>query len=279
MMVRVHLTSLHLKGSTKTPLRGDKERPVRLRTTGGLAAARTGDPQSIRGTRAPEAPRPLRRIPKNRTGEGRSLAHANADADAGATTPSGCLEHPQHRRWSATRGLAAHPKCACGAHVVCVLWWCSRPGRAPRRTGIAAEAIRCCGANAAAEYARANEVLCGALWPQPAAQQALQQVSVSLLHVLAADLGAALARWRPCRPSVVPGPLQRRLLGSAPRPAPAHLTNTPTLTSTSGAKRPETESRRRRAGPRPRGVVGVLPEDAKKTRVALQNLAPGMNWP
>ena len=166
-----------------------------------------------------------------------------------------------------------------GVRCACQVWWCSRPGRAPRRTGIAAEAIRCCGANAAAEYARANEVLCGALWPQPAAQQALQQVSVSLLHVLAADLGAALARWRPCRPSVVPGPLQRRLLGSAPRPAPAHLTNTPTLTSTSGAKRPETESRRRRAGPRPRGAAGVLPEDAKKTRVALQNLAPGMNWP
>ena len=32
-------------------------------------------------------------------------------------------------------------------------------------------------------------MLCGALWPQPAAQQALQRVSVSLLHVLAADLG------------------------------------------------------------------------------------------
>ena len=43
----------------------------------------------------------------------------------------------------------------------------------------------------AAEYARANEVLCGALWPQPAAQQALQRVSVSLSHMLAADLGAA----------------------------------------------------------------------------------------
>ena len=43
----------------------------------------------------------------------------------------------------------------------------------------------------AAEYARANDVLCGALWPQPAAQQALQQVSVSLSHMLAADLGAA----------------------------------------------------------------------------------------
>ena len=74
---------------------------------------------------------------------------------------------------------------------MCVLWRCSRPGRAPRRTGIAAEAIRCCGAVAAAEYARANEVLCGALWPQPAAQQALQRVSVSLSHMLAADLGAA----------------------------------------------------------------------------------------
>ena len=43
----------------------------------------------------------------------------------------------------------------------------------------------------AAEYARANDVLCGALWPQPAAQQALQQVSVSLSHMSAADLGAA----------------------------------------------------------------------------------------
>ena len=43
----------------------------------------------------------------------------------------------------------------------------------------------------AAEYARANDVLCGALWPQPAAQQALQRVSVSFLHMLAADLGAA----------------------------------------------------------------------------------------
>jgi len=44
---------------------------------------------------------------------------------------------------------------------------------------------------AAKEYARANEVLCGALWPQPAAQQALQRVSVSLSHMSAADLGAA----------------------------------------------------------------------------------------
>ena len=127
-MVRVHLTSLRLKGSTKAPLRGDKERPVRLRTTGGLAAARTGDPQSIRVTRAPEAPRPPRRIPKNRTGEGRSLAHANADAGAGATTPSACLQHPQRRRRSATRGVAAHPECACGAHVACsVAVLASRP--------------------------------------------------------------------------------------------------------------------------------------------------------
>jgi len=100
---------------------------VRLRTTGGLAAARTGDPQSIRVTRAPGAPRPLCRIPKNRTGEGRSLAHANADAGAGATTPSACLQHPQRRR-SATRGVAAHPECTCGAHVVCsVVVLASRP--------------------------------------------------------------------------------------------------------------------------------------------------------
>ena len=44
---------------------------------------------------------------------------------------------------------------------------------------------------AAEEYARANEVLCGALWPRPAPQQALQRVSVSLLQMFAADLGAA----------------------------------------------------------------------------------------
>ena len=42
----------------------------------------------------------------------------------------------------------------------------------------------------AAEYARANEVLCGALWPKPK-RQAAQRVSVSLSHMLAADLGAA----------------------------------------------------------------------------------------
>ena len=120
-MVRVHLASLRLQSSARTPLCGDEERPVRLRTTGGLAAARSGDPQSIRGTRAPEALRPLRRIPKNRTGEGRSLAHANADAGAGATTPSACLQHPQRRRWSATRCVAVHPECAqaCDAPVKC----------------------------------------------------------------------------------------------------------------------------------------------------------------
>ena len=47
------------------------------------------------------------------------MAHANADAGAGATTPSACLQHPQRRRRSATRG--AYPKCAqaCDAHVKC----------------------------------------------------------------------------------------------------------------------------------------------------------------
>jgi len=72
----------------------------------------------------------------------------------------------------------------------CVLWWCSRPGW--RRVERASQRrLSDISAPDAAEYARANEVLCGALWPQPAARQALQRVSVSLLHVLAADLGAA----------------------------------------------------------------------------------------
>ena len=55
------------------------------------------------------------------------MAHANADAGAGATTPSACLQHPQRRRRSATRG--AYPKCAqaCGAHVKCVAVLASRP--------------------------------------------------------------------------------------------------------------------------------------------------------
>ena len=119
LMVRVHLTSLRLKGSTWTPLCGSKAQLVRLRTTGRTRGGKDRRTQSLRVTRAPEAPRPLCRIPKNRTGEGRSLAHANADAGAGATTPSACLQHPQRRRWSATRG--AYPKCAqaCDAHVKC----------------------------------------------------------------------------------------------------------------------------------------------------------------
>ena len=75
---------------------------------------------------------------------------------------------------------------------VCVFCGGARVPAAPRRTGIPEEGIECFGAVAAEEYARANEVLCGALWPQPAAQQALQRVSVSLSHMLAADLGAAV---------------------------------------------------------------------------------------
>jgi hypothetical protein len=54
---------------------------------------------------------------------------------------------------------------------------------------IAAEAIERFGA-AAAEDVRVHDVFF-ALWEQPASQQALQRVSVSLLHMLAADLGAA----------------------------------------------------------------------------------------
>ena len=116
------------------------------------------------------------------------MAHANADAGAGATTPSACLQHPQRRRWSATRG--AYPKCAqaCDAHVKC---GGARVPAARRVERASQRRLSDVSAPDAAEYARANEVLCGALWPQPASQQALQRVSVSLLHMLAADLGAA----------------------------------------------------------------------------------------
>ena len=69
---------------------------------------------------------------------------------------------------------------------------------------------------AAEEYARANEVLRGALWPQPASQQALQRVSVSLLHMLAADLGAAFGAMVAVLP--VGGALNKGSVGSwAPR--------------------------------------------------------------
>ena len=50
------------------------------------------------------------------------------DAGAGATNPSACLQHPQRRRRSATRG--AYPKCAqaCGTPGVCsVVVLASRP--------------------------------------------------------------------------------------------------------------------------------------------------------
>ena len=125
LMVHVHLTSPRLQSSTKTPLCGTKERL--LRTKGGLAAASSGDPQSMRVTRAPEALRPLRRIPKNRTGEGWSLAHANADADAGATTPSACNCNtsnagavPRHEASPCLRTAQAWrcARCVCGVVVV-----------------------------------------------------------------------------------------------------------------------------------------------------------------
>ena len=61
-------------------------------------------------------------------------------------------------------------------------------------------------------------MLRGALWPQPAAQQALQRVSVSLLHMLAADLGAAFGAMAAVLP--VGGALNKASVGSwAPRRA------------------------------------------------------------
>ena len=138
----------------------------------------------------------------------------SADA-VGATITPECLQHPQRRRWSATRG--AYPKCAqaCGTPGVCVLWWCSRPGRAPRRTGMAAEAMVCFGAVAAAEYVR-HDVCFGALCEQPASrvQTMMQQVSVSLL---AADVGAAFCEAASVLPAGGAWTIAASLLGSAPR--------------------------------------------------------------
>ena len=114
----------------------------------------------------------------------------SADADAGATITPECLQYPQRRRRSATRGVAAaHPKFA----QACARQVCggARVPAARRVERASQRRLSDVSAPRAAEYARANEVLCGALWPQPAAQQALQRVSVSLLHMLAADLGAA----------------------------------------------------------------------------------------
>ena len=112
----------------------------------------------------------------------------SAGADAGATiTPRAC-NPPQRRRRSATRGAYANCAQACDAHVKC----CGARVPPARRVERASQRrLSDVSAPDAAEYARANEVLCGALWPQPAAQQALQRVSVSLSHMLAADLGAA----------------------------------------------------------------------------------------
>ena len=97
------------------------------------------------------------------------------------TTPALVRDTRRRRRASELR-----MRCACLCSVVVLV---SRPRAASN--GPSQRRLSDVSAPRAAEYARANEVLCGALWPQPASQQALQRVSVSLLHMLAADLGAA----------------------------------------------------------------------------------------
>ena len=133
--------------------------------------------------------------------EGWSLAHV--DADAGATTPSACLQHPLTPApfRDTRRRRASKMRMRCARRVCSVVVLASRPRAASN--GPSQRRLSDVSAPDAAEYARANEVLCGALWPQPAAQQALQRVSVSLLHMLAADLGSlwrgsvrAARRWR-----------------------------------------------------------------------------------
>ena len=114
----------------------------------------------------------------------------SAGAEAGATTPSACNTHnagavPRHEA-SPPRIRTAH-----AVRTSCVFCGGARVPAARRVERASQRRLSDVSAPDAAEYARANEVLCGALWPQPAAQQALQRVSVSLLHMLAADLGAA----------------------------------------------------------------------------------------
>ena len=95
------------------------------------------------------------------------------------------------------------------------VWWCSRPGRAPRRTGIEAEAIRCW-----AQWQRRSTRALTMFSAGNRRRRARggEQGPAEVVYLCRLPIwGQPLARWRPCRPSVVPGPLQRRLLGSAPR--------------------------------------------------------------
>ena len=121
------------------------------------ALARSRPPWSPRWRRAPEAPRPLRRIPKNRTGEGGPwLTRTRARARTRRLRVLACNTHnagavPRHE----ARIRTAHRRAVC---PVCVFCGGARVPAAPRRTGIRAEAIECFGAVAAAEYVLVHDV-------------------------------------------------------------------------------------------------------------------------
>ena len=126
----VQLTSLRLQGSTKTPLRGDKERPVRLRTTGGLAAARSGDPQSIRGTRAPRGAPPSPSYTEKPDGGGmvpgsreRGRGRGRDDSECLLATPTTPAPFRDTRR----RRRASELRMRCARRVCSVVVLASRP--------------------------------------------------------------------------------------------------------------------------------------------------------
>ena len=134
----------------------------------------------------------------------------SAGADAGATiTPRAC-NPPQRRRRSATRGVAAaHPKCACGAHVVCsVVVLASRPRAASN--GPSQRRLSDVSAPDAAEYARALTKCCVARSGH--SRRRSRPCSVSLSHMLAADLGESFG----AAASVLPagGALNKGSVGS-----------------------------------------------------------------
>ena len=182
--------SFQLQGATKTPLRGSKGRLLRLRTM----RAREDDRCPPLGRSAGLAPprRPGLPVVYRKTGRGRDgpwLTRTRTRARARRLRVLACNTY---NAGAGPRHEASPPRIRI-AHAVRMFVFCggARVPAARRVERASQRRLSDVSAPDAAEYARANEVLCGALWPQPAAQQALQRVSVSLLHMLAADLGAA----------------------------------------------------------------------------------------
>ena len=153
----VHLTSFQLQGSTKTPLRGTKGRLVRLRT---MERARDRTPPWV----APLDARPRGAPPSpsyTEQPDGGGQVHGSRERGRGrGRDDSECLLAKRPNAGAGPRREARIRSVHRRAVRMSNVWRRSRPGRAPRRTGIAAEAIRCCGAVTAEEYARADDIFC-----------------------------------------------------------------------------------------------------------------------